>query len=145
MIDKINLYISSKDILCDDIFVYPQTGVIQKETGEYNQAYNEYIRDNKVYIVIDGIMYNKAKLIYDSYYKDELPKKRYKVFVNDGNIAHPTINNIIMTDLRSTEPIIGTTDENINIIFDDIETEINVEYLLSKLAKKEYKVEYNGE
>ena len=145
MIDKINLYISSKDILCDDIFVYPQTGVIQKETGEYNQAYNEYIRDNKVYIVIDGIMYNKAKLIYDSYYKDELPKKRYKVFVNDGNIAHPTINNIIMTDLRSTEPIIGTTDENINIIFDDIETEINVEYLLQKLASKEYKVEYNGE
>lgn len=145
MIDKINLYISSKDMLCDDIFVYPQTGVIQKETGEYNRAYNEYIRDNKVYIVIDGIMYNKAKLIYDSYYKDELPKKRYKVFVNDGDIAHPTINNIIMTDLRSTEPIICTTDENINIIFDDIETEINVEYLLQKLASKEYKVEYNGE
>ena len=44
MIDKINLYISSKDILCDDIFVYPQSGVIQKETGEYNQAYNEYIK-----------------------------------------------------------------------------------------------------
>ena len=87
MIDKINLYISSKDMLCDDIFVYPQTGVIQKETGEYNQAYNEYIRDNKVYIVIDGIMYNKARLIYDSYYKDELPKKRYKVFVNDTNIG----------------------------------------------------------
>ena len=50
-----------------------------------------------------------------------------------------------MTDLRSAEPIIGTTDENINIIFDDIETEINVEYLLQKLASKEYKVEYNGE
>ena len=87
MIDKINLYISSKDILCDDIFVYPHTGVIQKETGEYTQAYNEYIRDNNY--------------------------------------------------------IITNNDENINILLDDIETEINVEYLLSKLAKKEYKVIYN--
>lgn len=145
MIDKINLYISSKDMLCDDIFVYPQSGIIQKETGEYNQAYNEYIRNNKVYIVIDGIMYNKAKLIYDSYYRESLPKKRYKVLVNDGDIAHPTINNIIMTDLRSTEPVVGTTDENVSILFDGIDTEINIEYLLQKLVSKEYKVEYNGD
>lgn len=145
MIDKINLYISSKDMLCDDIFVYPQSGIIQKENGEYNQTYNEYIRNNKVYIVIDGIMYNKAKLIYDSYYRDSLPKKRYKVLVNDGDIAHPTINNIIMTDLRSTEPVVGTTDENVSILFDGIDTEINIEYLLQKLVSKEYKVEYNGD
>ena len=145
MIDKINLYRSSKDMLCDDIFVYPQSGIIQKETGEYNQAYNEYIRNNKVYIVIDGIMYNKAKLIYDSYYRDSLPKKRYKVLVNDGDIAHPTINNIIMTDLRSTEPVVGTTDENVSILFDGIDTEINIEYLLQKLVSKEYRVEYNGD
>ena len=39
--------------------------------------------------------------------------------------------------------VITNNDENINIILDDIETEINVEYLLSKLAKKEYKVVYN--
>ena len=61
MIDKINLYISSKDMLCDDIFVYPQSGIIQKENGEYNKAYNESIRNNKDYIVIDCIMNNKAK------------------------------------------------------------------------------------
>ena len=90
-------------------------------------------------------MYNKAKLIYDSYYRDSLPKKRYKVLVNDGDIAHPTINNIIMTDLRSTEPVVGTTDENVSILFDGIDTEINIEYLLQKLVSKEYKVEYNGD
>ena len=146
MIEKINytnLYIASKKILCDDIFVNPDNGDIYRDCGDFQQRFNEYIRNDKLYIVIDGIMYNKAKLIYDSVNKDNLPSKRYKVVVNNGNITHPTINNIDIADLRSNNTVITNNDENINILLDDIETEINVEYLLSKLAKKEYKVVYN--
>lgn len=148
MIEKINytnLYIASKKILCDDIFVNPDNGDIYRDCGDFQQRFNEYIRNDKLYIVIDGIMYNKAKLIYDSVNKDNLPSKRYKVVVNNGNIAHPTINNIDIADLRSNNNVITNNDENINILLDDIETEINIEYLLLKLASKEYKVEYNGE
>lgn len=147
MIEKINytnLYIASKKILCDDIFVNPDNGDIYRDCGDFQQRFNEYIRNDKLYIVIDGIMYNKAKLIYDSVNKDNLPSKRYKVVVNNGNIAHPTINNIDIADLRSNNNVITNNDENINILLDDIETEINIEYLLSKLAKKEYKVIFNG-
>lgn len=144
-IDYVNLYIASKKMLCDDIFVNPNNGDIYRECNDYQQRFNEYIRDDKLYIVIDGIMYNKAKLIYDSVNKDNLPSKRYKVIVTNGNIAHPTINNVDIADLRMNNTVITNNDENINILLDDIETEINVEYLLSKLAKKEYKVEYNGE
>lgn len=146
MIEKINytnLYIASKKILCDDIFVNPDNGDIYRDCGDFQQRFNEYIRNDKLYIVIDGIMYNKAKLIYDSVNKDNLPSKRYKVVVNNGNIAHPTINNIDIADLRSNNNVITNNDENINILLDDIETEINIEYLLSKLTKKEYKVVYN--
>ena len=142
-IDYVNLYIASKKMLCDDIFVNPNNGDIYRECNDYQQRFNEYIRDDKLYIVIDGIMYNKAKLIYDSVNKDNLPSKRYKVIVTNGNIAHPTINNINIADLRMNNTVITNNDENINILLDDIETEINVEYLLSKLAKKEYKVVYN--
>lgn len=142
-IDYVNLYIASKKMLCDDIFVNPNNGDIYRECNNYQQRFNEYIRDDKLYIVIDGIMYNKAKLIYDSVNKDNLPSKRYKVIVTNGNIAHPTINNISIADLRMNNSVITNNDENINILLDDIETEINVEYLLSKLAKKEYKVIYN--
>lgn len=146
MIEKINytnLYIASKKILCDDIFVNPDNGDIYRDCGDFQQRFNEYIRNDKLYIVIDGIMYNKAKLIYDSVNKDNLPSKRYKVVVNNGNIAHPTINNVDIADLRMNNTVITNNDENINILLDDIETEINVEYLLLKLAKKEYKVVYN--
>lgn len=143
-IDYINLYIASKKMLCDDIFVNPNNGDIYRECNDYQQRFNEYIRDDKLYIVIDGIMYNKAKLIYDSVNKDNLPSKRYKVIVTNGNIAHPTINNVDIADLRMNNTVITNNDENINILLDDIETEINVEYLLSKLAKKEYKVIFNG-
>ena len=142
-IDYVNLYIASKKMLCDDIFVNPNNGDIYRECNNYQQRFNEYIRDDKLYIVIDGIMYNKAKLIYDSVNKDNLPSKRYKVIVTNGNIAHPTINNVDIADLRMNNTVITNNDENINILLDDIETEINVEYLLSKLAKKEYKVVYN--
>lgn len=142
-IDYVNLYIASKKMLCDDIFVNPNNGDIYRECNDYQQRFNEYIRDDKLYIVIDGIMYNKAKLIYDSVNKDNLPSKRYKVIVTNGNIAHPTINNVDIADLRMNNTVITNNDENINILLDDIETEINVEYLLSKLAKKEYKVVYN--
>ena len=142
-IDYINLYIASKKMLCDDIFVNPNNGDIYRECNNYQQRFNEYIRNDKLYIVIDGIMYNKAKLIYDSVNKDNLPSKRYKVIVTNGNIAHPTINNVGIADLRMNNTVITNNDENINILLDDIETEINVEYLLSKLAKKEYKVIYN--
>ena len=142
-IDYVNLYIASKKMLCDDIFVNPNNGDIYRECNDYQQRFNEYIRDDKLYIVIDGIMYNKAKLIYDSVNKDNLPSKRYKVIVTNGNIAHPTINNINIADLRMNNTVITNNDENINILLDDIETEINVEYLLLKLAKKEYKVVYN--
>lgn len=143
-INYINLYIASKKMLCDDIFINPDSGDIYRDCGDFQQRFNEYIRDDKLYIVIDGIMYNKAKLIYDSVNRDNLPSKRYKVIVNNGNIAHPTINNIDIADLRMNNTVITNNDENINILLDDIETEINVEYLLSKLAKKEYKVIFNG-
>ena len=142
-IDYINLYISSKKMLCHDIFINPNNGDIYRDYNNYQQRFNEYIRNDKLYIVIDGIMYNKAKLIYDSVNKDNLPNKRYKVIVTNGDIAHPTINNINITDLRVNDSVITNNDENINILLDDIETEINVEYLLLKLAKKEYKVVYN--
>ena len=142
-IDYVNLYIASKKMLCDDIFVNPNNGDIYRDCNGYQQRFNEYIRDDKLYIVIDGIMYNKAKLIYDSVNKNDLPSKRYKVIVTNGDIAHPTINNISIADLRTSNDVITNNDENISILLDDIETEINVEYLLSKLAKKEYKVIYN--
>ena len=144
-IDYVNLYIASKKMLCDDIFVNPNNGDIYRDCNGYQQRFNEYIRNDKLYIVIDGIMYNKAKLIYDSVNKDNLPSKRYKVIVTNCNIAHPTINNICVADLRTNSDIITNNDENINILLDDIETEINVEYLLSKLAKKEYKVVFEKE
>lgn len=136
----INVYIASKKRLCDDLYLNPKNGDIYRECGNYKQRFREYIRDNKLYIVIDGIMYNKAKLIYDSVNKDNLPNKRYKVIVNNNDITHPTIDNIEITDLRSQENIITNNDENIIILLNDIETEINIEYLLSKLATKEYKV-----
>lgn len=142
-INYVNLYIASKKMLCDDIFVNPNNGDIYRECNDYQQRFNEYIRDDKLYIVIDGIMYNKAKLIYDSVNKDNLPSKRYKVIVTNGNIANPTINNVDIADLRMNNNVITNNDENINILLDNIETEINIEYLLSKLAKKEYKVVYN--
>ena len=142
-IDCVNLYIASKKMLCDDIFVNPNNGDIYRDCNGYQQRFNEYIRNDKLYIVIDGIMYNKAKLIYDSVNKNDLPSKRYKIIVTNGDIAHPTIKNIDIADLKTSSEVITNNDENINILLDDIETEINVEYLLSKLAKKEYKVVYN--
>ena len=136
----INVYIASKKRLYDDLYLNPKNGDIYRECGNYQQRFREYIRNNKLYVVIDGIMYNKAKLIYDSVNKDNLPTKRYKVIVNNNDITHPTIDNIDITDLRSQENIITNNDENIIILLNDIETEINIEYLLSKLATKEYKV-----
>ena len=143
VIDYINLYIASKKTLCDDIFVNPKNGDIYRDCGNYQQRFNQYIRDNKLYVVIDGIMYNKAKLIYDSVNKDNLPSKRYKVIVNNSNIANPTIDNIQIADLRTQENIITNNDENVVILLNDIETEINIEYLLSKLLSREYKVIIN--
>lgn len=140
VIDYINVYIASKKRLCDDLYVNPKNGDIYRDCGNYQQRFREYIRNDKLYVVIDGIMYNKAKLIYDSVNKDNLPKKRYKVIVNSTDITHPTIDNISIADLRSQENIIANNDENIIILLNDIETEINIEYLLSKLATKEYKV-----
>lgn len=140
VINYINVYIASKKKLCNDLYVNPKNGDIYRECGNYQQRFREYIRNDKLYVVIDGIMYNKAKLIYDSVNKDNLPKKRYKVIVNSTDITHPTIDNISIADLRSQENIIANNDENIIILLNDIETEINIEYLLSKLATKEYKV-----
>lgn len=136
----INVYIASKKRLYEDLYLNPKNGDIYRECGNYQQRFREYIRNNKLYVVIDGIMYNKAKLIYDSVNKDNLPNKRYKVIVNNNDITHPNIDNIEITDLRSQENIITNNDENIIILLNDIETEINIEYLLSKLATKEYKV-----
>ena len=146
MIEKSNyiqLYIASKKTLCDDVFINPNNGDIYRDYGDYQQRFNEYVRDNKLYIVIDGVMYNKAKLIYDSVNKDSLPKKRYKVIVTNGDFANPNINNIDIADLRSQENIITNNDENVIILLNDVETEINIEYLISLLAKKEYKVIFN--
>ena len=136
----INVYIASKKRLYDDLYLNPKNGDIYRDCGNYKQRFREYIRNDKLYVVIDGIMYNKAKLIYDSVNKDNLPNKRYKVIVNSIDITHPTIDNITLADLRSKENIITNNDENIIILLNDIETEINIEYLLSKLATKEYKV-----
>lgn len=138
--EKVNLYIASKDQLCDDIFVIPDTGDIYREVNDYQQRFNEYVRDNKLYIVIGGIMYNKAKLIFDSVNRDNLPNKRYKVVVIDKNITRPTIKNIISTDLRAVEPIISSNDNLVSILIDNVDTEINVDYLLEKLSSKEWKV-----
>lgn len=143
VVNYINVYIASKKRVCDDLYLNPKNGDIYRECGNYQQRFREYIRNNKLYVVIDGIMYNKAKLIYDSVNKDNLPNKRYKVIVNNNDITHPTIDNIEITDLRSQENIITNNDENIIILLNDIETEINIEYLLSKLATKEYKVIIN--
>ena len=140
VIDYINVYIASKKKLCGDLYINPKSGDIYRDCGNYKQRFREYIRNDKLYVVIDGIMYNKAKLIYDSVNKDNLPNKRYKVIVNSIDITHPTIDNIEIADLRSQENIITNNDENIVILLNDIETEINIEYLLSKLASKEYKV-----
>ena len=140
VVNYINVYIASKKRLCDDLYINPKSGDIYRDCGKYKQRFREYIRKDKLYVVIDGIMYNKAKLIYDSVNKDNLPKKRYKVIVNNTDITHPTIDNIAIADLRSQENIITNNDENIIVLLNDIETEINIEYLLSKLATKEYKV-----
>ena len=140
VINYINVYIASKKKLCNDLYINPKSGDIYRDCGNYKQRFREYIRNDKLYVVIDGIMYNKAKLIYDSVNKDNLPNKRYKVIVNSIDITHPTIDNITLADLRSQENIIANNDENIIISLNDIETEINIEYLLSKLASKEYKV-----
>ena len=143
--ERVNLYIASKDQLCDDIFVVPDTGDIYREVNEYQQRFNEYVRDNKLYIVIGGIMYNKAKLIFDSVNRDNLPNKRYKVIVTDKNITRPTIKNIISTDLRAVEPVISSNDDLVSILVDDVDTEINVDYLLEKLSNKEWKVSTSDE
>ena len=112
----INVYIASKKRLYDDLYLNPKNGDIYRDCGNYKQRFREYIRNNKLYVVIDGIMYNKAKLIYDSVNKDNLPTKRYKVIVNNNDITHPTIDNIEITDLRSQENIITNNDENIIIL-----------------------------
>ncbi len=143
--ERVNLYIASKDQLCDDIFVVPDTGDIYREVNDYQQRFNEYVRDNKLYIVIGGIMYNKAKLIFDSVNRDNLPNKRYKVIVTDKNITRPTIKNIISTDLRAVEPVISSNDDLVSILVDDVDTEINVDYLLEKLSNKEWKVSTSDE
>ena len=134
--ERVNLYIASKDQLCDDIFVIPDTGDIYREVNDYQQRFNEYVRDNKLYIVIGGIMYNKAKLIFDSV---------NKVIVTDKNITRPTIKNIISTDLRAVEPVISSNDDLVSILVDDVDTEINVDYLLEKLSNKEWKVSTSDE
>ena len=126
VINYINVYIASKKRLYGDLYLNPKNGDIYRECGNYQQRFREYIRNNKLYVVIDGIMYNKAKLIYDSVNKDNLPNKRYKVIVNNNDITHPTIDNIEITDLRSQENIITNNDENIIILLNDIETEINI-------------------
>lgn len=138
--NHVNLYIASKDVIYDDIFVNPKLGSIYRDTDGYRRVFNEYVRDDKLYIVIDGIMYNKAKLIYDSVYKDSLPKKRYKVIVTDGNITKPTIDNIRIADVNETQSFKATLDELVNVTLNDIETEINVEYLLKMLSEQKYKL-----
>lgn len=143
MLENVNyipLYIASKKLLSHDTYVNPKNGDIYRDCGDFQQRFNHYVRNNKLYIVIDGIMYNKAKLIYDSVNKDNLPQKRYKVIVDSGDITNPTIDNIRMTDLRAQDTVLTNNDENINILLNNIDTEINIEYLLSKLASKEYKV-----
>lgn len=143
MLENVNyipLYIASKKLLSHDIYVNPKNGDIYRDCGDFQQRFNHYVRNNKLYIVIDGVMYNKAKLIYDSVNKDNLPQKRYKVIVDGCDITNPTIDNIRLTDLRVQDTLLTNNDENINILLNNIDTEINIDYLLSKLASKEYKV-----
>ena len=139
-INKVPLYIASKNEVRDDIMVYPETGDIRKDNSDYYSSFREYIRDNKLYVIIDGIMYNKAKLIYDSVNRDNLPSKRYKVLVQNGDITRPNIHNIIITDLNYKDDVVNTFDESIDILYNDIDTNISVEYLLQQLSTKKYKV-----
>lgn len=138
-INKVPLYIASRDEVREDIMVYPETGDIRKDNADYYSSFREYIRDNKLYVIIDGIMYNKAKLIYDSVNRNNLPSKRYKVLVQ-GDITHPNIHNIIVTDLNYKDDVVNTFDESINILYNDIDTNISIEYLLQQLVSKKYKV-----
>ena len=81
VINYINVYIASKKRLYGDLYLNPKNGDIYRECGNYQQRFREYIRNNKLYVVIDGIMYNKAKLIYDSVNKDNLPIGDYTIKV----------------------------------------------------------------
>ena len=65
--------------------------------------------------------------------------------VTDKNITRPTIKNIISTDLRAVEPVISSNDDLVSILVDDVDTEINVDYLLEKLSNKEWKVSTSDE
>ena len=139
-INKVPLYIASRDEVREDIMVYPETGDIRKDNADYYSSFREYVRDNKLYVIIDGIMYNKAKLIYDSVNRDNLPSKRYKVLVQNGDITRPNIHNIIITDLNYKDDVVNTFDESVDILYNDIETNISIEYLLQQLTNKKYKV-----
>ena len=139
-INKVPLYIASRDEIREDIMVYPETGDIRKDNADYYSSFREYIRDNKLYVIIDGIMYNKAKLIYDSVNRDNLPSKRYKVLVQNGDITRPNIHNIIITDLNYKDDVVNTFDESVDILYNDIDTNISIEYLLQQLTNKKYKV-----
>ena len=139
-INKVPLYIASRDEIREDIMVYPETGDIRKDNADYYSSFREYVRDNKLYVIIDGIMYNKAKLIYDSVNRDNLPSKRYKVLVQNGDITRPNIHNIIITDLNYKDDVVNTFDESVDILYNEIKTNISIEYLLQQLTNKKYKV-----
>lgn len=136
----INLYLASKDKIVEDVMVYPNTGVIIRERNNYTIDFREYVINDRVYIDIDGQKYNKAKLIYDSVHKDNLPGKRYTVYNKDGNITNNRISNLCIGNLHTKSEIVPIYDVNVDIIFEGLETTIGVEPLLERLSSKEYVV-----
>lgn len=134
---RINLYLASKKQVFDDIYVYPDIGLIERDNGSYTGCFREYARGDKLYIVIDGTMYNKAKLIYDSVNKDSLPNKRYKVITISSDYQDVSINNLRCTDINANDEL-KTLDEIVTVLLDGIETEINVNILIERLISNKY-------
>lgn len=137
---KVNLYFESKDELSPNIFVYPNSGIIKRDRDTHFEAFREYIRDDKLYVVIDGVMYNKAKLIYDSVNKDNLPLKRYKVTVTNGDISNPTINNIALADMNQITKHNIDYSESITVLFNNTTAEIPIRVLVERLGTQQYRI-----
>lgn len=142
-IEGIKLFLAGKNRVVEDVIVYPNTGAIVREKDNYTVDFREYIINDRVYIDIDGQKYNKAKLIYDSVNKDNLPTKRYTVYNKDGNITNNRIMNLCVGNLHTKSEVVPVYDINVEILFEGIETTIGVELLLERLASKEYVVSRN--
>lgn len=142
----IQCYLSKKDILLPHIIVYPMAGDIRHEENGYIGQLREYIKNGRVYVSIDGQLYNKAKLIYDTCNKDYLPSKRYTIINKNGNIFDNKINNLEVSHgfnkivVKELTPIYS---EHINVIADGAPVTIGTKLLLSRLESGMYHIMRN--